>query len=227
MTETTETTDATTSTDVADGAGESDAARLEALWSGPFGDAYTARNAMAGDARLPFWRDLVTRHGVRSALEVGCGVGANLRLLADLLGPHAAVGVDVNDDALVRLRTEAPTIDALWARARDLPFRDRSFDLVLTCAVLIHQPAEVLPVVMAEMVRTSARLVLTVEYEADVDHAKAWRGQAAALFKRPFGDRMAATFPELERVDGGFLPRDTTPFDDMTWHLFRRRNAGR
>src|SRR4029450_3836841 len=33
-----------------------DAARLEALWSGEFGDAYTERNAAAGDGRGGFWR---------------------------------------------------------------------------------------------------------------------------------------------------------------------------
>ena len=70
--------------------------RLEELWSGDFGDAYTERNEEAGAGRETFWRQLLAGIEVTTALEVGCNVGANLRWLAEFLEPAVLYTVEAD-----------------------------------------------------------------------------------------------------------------------------------
>ena len=102
-----------------------------------------------------------------SAIEIGSNVGANLQWVVRHIPPADVYGVDVNQTALRRLRRRLPGVNAVASRARDLPFRDRWFDLAFTCGVLIHQPESTLPLVMSEVVRVSRRYVLAVEYYAE------------------------------------------------------------
>jgi pseudaminic acid biosynthesis-associated methylase len=198
-----------------------EAVRLEELWSGEFGDAYVKRNADAYDHRRAFWQDLLQRTGFTSALEVGCNVGGNLRWLVDELAEGATWGVDVNWSAIDSVRDDQPRVNAVWSPGRELPFRDRWFDLVFTMGVLIHQPDATLPVVMGEMVRCSQRFVLCGEYYAAESTEVPYHGVDGALFKRDYGRLFTEQFPNLSLVDEGFLSKDAG-WDDVTWWLFER-----
>ncbi|HYE99495.1 MAG TPA: pseudaminic acid biosynthesis-associated methylase [Planctomycetota bacterium] len=209
---------------MAEAAGDSSsnhAARLEHLWQGSFGDQYTERNAQAGNVRKGFWDDLLGRYPCRRVLEVGCNLGANLRWVAGRVPARDVHGVDINESALAKLRAQHPEINATWTRARELPFRDRWFDLVYTMGVLIHQPPDTLPLVMSEIVRCSSRYVLAGEYYAEQLTEVPYRGQAGALYKRDFGGLYQGLFPDLRLVEKGFLSK-AQGWDDVTWWLFER-----
>ena len=198
-----------------------DASRLEGLWQGQFGDAYTERNADVAGPRGPFWNMVLDRTGCTSALEVGCNVGANLDWLAQRLAPEHVYGVDVNLASLAALRQRLPEVNSVWSPARRLPFRDGLFDLVFTVAVLIHQPDGTLPIAMAEIVRCSRRWVLCAELYAPERTPVEWRGTTDALLKRDYGRIYQDTFPELSLVDEGHLSPDDG-WDDVTWWLFEK-----
>jgi pseudaminic acid biosynthesis-associated methylase len=197
------------------------AERLEQLWAGDFGDAYTERNRGAVD-RKEFWRGLIDSHPFADALEVGCNVGDNLLALSGLLSPLALAGVDVNAAALAIARAALPEADLQHVPARELPFPDGAFELVFTAMVLIHQPDETLGAVMEEIVRCSNRYVLSIEYESTERVDVPYREQEGALFKRPYGQLYAATFPQLRPVADGFLGQ-AEGWDDVTWWLFEQQ----
>jgi SAM-dependent methyltransferase len=69
-----------------------------------------------------------------STLVVGCGDGSEAALLGDLLGGQVA-GIDIVEDfdPAARQRVELRTADAM-----DLPFAERSFDLVFSFHALEH-----------------------------------------------------------------------------------------
>ena len=75
-------------------------------------------------------------------LEVGCGRGIALPVLAERLRPSELVGVDV-DTALVaiareRVRGAKLAATVIEGDLRDLPFADESFDLVIDFGTCYH-----------------------------------------------------------------------------------------
>jgi pseudaminic acid biosynthesis-associated methylase len=198
-----------------------EALRLEQLWGGDFGDSYVDRNGDAWKKREAFWCELLTEIQVKRVLEVGCNLGANLHWIASHLRPENVFGVDVNLKALAALRQRLPGVNALYAPGRELPLRDRWFDLTFTMGVLIHQPEATLPLVMAELVRCSRRYVFCGEYHADKTVEVSYREQQGALFKRDYGRLYRDLFPELMLRKTGFLSR-ADGWDDVTYWLFEK-----
>lgn len=115
-------------------------------------------------------------------LDVACGTGEST------LGWHRRfpeadiIGVDVSPYMLVvaeRKARDIPNVDVRCANAEALPFEDGSFDVV-TASLLFHElPAEVSPVVLAEMRRV-------VRLGGWVAVAEPYRVGGAALKPIPF-----------------------------------------
>src|SRR5512147_1406366 len=143
-------------------------------WGAKFGDDYTERN-LDISGRGVFWNDLISTYEIRSALEVGCNTGANLRSMG-----IAVTGVDVNQQALELVPLGIPT---RRADATDLPFMANDFDLVFTFGVLIHIPPNDLDTAMREIVRVSKRYVFAGEYLGDDEVP--YRG--GVLWRRDYG----------------------------------------
>jgi SAM-dependent methyltransferase len=79
--------------------------------------------------------DLKLPAGARARiLDVGCGTGANLEMLARV---GDAAGVDISEDALAFCRERGLT-DVRRGAAESLPFDDDSFDLVTALDVVEH-----------------------------------------------------------------------------------------
>jgi pseudaminic acid biosynthesis-associated methylase len=195
--------------------------RLEQLWEGEFGDAYVDRNRVLDPRRATFWHRLLADFPIQSVLEIGCGQGGNLKPISEAPAAPGVWGVDVNASTLARIRANVPEVNAIKAVARDLPFRDRWFDLVFTMGVLIHQPDETLPLVMNEIVRCSRRYVLWGEYFAEQRTVVPYRGEDGALLKRDYGRIYHELFPELVvRAEGYLAPEDG--FDRTTWQLLEK-----
>lgn len=202
---------------------DKEAQRLEDLWAGSFGNAYLARNSSAGDLREEFWHTLLREFPAPRVLEVGCNAGANLQWIVPR--SEEAWGVDVSLRALEALRDAVPTAHGVKGNARSLPFPDRSFDLVFTAGVLIHQPETSVAKVIGELVRVSRRYVLAIEYAASDTEEVPYRGQRAALFRRDYQALFSKLHPELDLMKQGALG-PSSGWDDVTWWLFCKPEAG-
>ena len=194
---------------------------LEELWAGEFGDAYVGRNAPTLDVRGPFWSRILERFPSRRVLEIGPANGANLHQLARLRPATDLWGVDINLQALATLHQIVPGANGVYGVARELPFRDRWFDLVFTVGLLIHQPDSTLPIVMSEIVRCSNRWILCGEYQADETTDVNYRGMSGVLLKRDYGRLYLDLFPGLALREEGFLTKEEG-FDRVTYQVFER-----
>ena len=89
---------------------------------------------------LAEWRRWLVSGARGRVLDLGTGTGRNLPLLPR---GTTAVAVDPSLEALERARRRAPTVPLVAARAEALPFRERSFDTVLTGLVFcsVEEPA--------------------------------------------------------------------------------------
>jgi SAM-dependent methyltransferase len=94
-----------------------------------------------------------------SILEVGCGYGKLLRELRMRLdGP--LVGLDFSPTQLSRARQflePGAGLGLIMSRGERLPFADGSFDMVVTSAVVLHNPPEIAERIRREVVRVARR----------------------------------------------------------------------
>ena len=195
--------------------------RLEKLWAGEFGDAYTLRN-QPERRRSIFWKKILSETRPRNILEVGCNQGGNLRWISQIMPAKRVYGVDINASALDVLKKALPSVNAVWSQARELPFRDGYFDMVFTAGVLIHQPSVALKRVMGELVRCSGRWVLCLEYFSKKNESILYRGHRVALFKRDYGQLYRRWFAGLCLKKTGFLGKEEG-WDDVAFWLFEKK----
>lgn len=97
-------------------------------------------------------------------LDVGCGEGFVLSHLGPLGEGSVVRGIDLSAQAVARCRENAPWVDAQVGSALDLPFADKTFDVVICLEVLEHleRPVDAL----RELTRVCrGSLVLSVPWE--------------------------------------------------------------
>lgn len=82
--------------------------------------------------RLPACR-IASRPAV---LDVGCGTGANLRLLGECLSPAYLGGFDVQPECVLRAREKCPAADIYVSDLCAPQLRQPKYDLVLCCDVI-------------------------------------------------------------------------------------------
>jgi SAM-dependent methyltransferase len=94
---------------------------------------FVGRRAILESFLKQICSSLVTRHSSLKILDVGCGTGANLEMLAQF---GEAEGVDVSDDALEFCRQKG--LKAKKGLAETLPYEDETFDLTTALDVVEH-----------------------------------------------------------------------------------------
>lgn len=90
---------------------------------------------------------------VRALLDIGCGEGAVLAMLAPRLKLELPIGVDVLAERVERGRTAHPSLDLRVADATALPFENCSFDAVLAMTVFSSVPHHVRQAIALEIAR--------------------------------------------------------------------------
>lgn len=140
-------------------------------------DRATAEFALA-NAGLPH-RDWLARYLVDQVgadtparvLEVGCSYGPNLIALSELAPKWALSGIDISSanievgcERLDAMGVDRPNVNLTTADAtRQLPYRNSSFDVVFTDAVLLYTNPLAARRAVREMVRIASGRVVTLE----------------------------------------------------------------
>jgi ubiquinone/menaquinone biosynthesis C-methylase UbiE len=100
-------------------------------------------------------------------LDVGCGSGGDLvRLLGHDADPARIHGIDLREGPIASARRRLPSVDMLVANAAEMPYPDRSMDLVLQSTALSSiLDAGVRMQIAAEMTRVVRPTGLIVSYD--------------------------------------------------------------
>ena len=136
-------------------------------------------------ARSRFIAAEILRYAPASLLEVGCGYGKQLAALrAGTDSPLVGIDWSASQLELARSYLSAePNIALVRGDGACLPFADKSFDVVLTSAVLLHNPPPLAQAMRREICRVGRRLAVHNE-------------DTNTSFSR-FGYDTAATYREL------------------------------
>jgi SAM-dependent methyltransferase len=98
---------------------------------GPLWGARPVDWALSEDRQVPTYEAALRRVGLepgQRVLDIGCGVGAFLRLVAERGGePH---GIDASEALVAFARTRLPDAELRVGEMEDLPWDDDGFDLV-------------------------------------------------------------------------------------------------
>jgi SAM-dependent methyltransferase len=142
----------------------------------------------ARGARADWLADRVASYRPESILEIGCGYGKQLRALRRRLGVPM-VGLDFSPTQLAQARAYLDGlsgIDLVLGTGTRLPFDDGAFDLVLTSAVILHNPPPAAERIRCEVLRVARRYAA---HNEDIDTSynrygydtAAWYGAAGIM----------------------------------------------
>ena len=95
------------------------------------------------------------RPGLR-LLDAGCGTGGFLRFALDDGSLERAAGVDISSAGIELARTRVPEADLHVAPVWEVPFEDRTFDLIVMNDVLQHLPEDRVGATFEELRRLQA-----------------------------------------------------------------------
>ena len=160
-------------------------------------------------------------------LEIGCGTG-NLTLLIKHLHPKAdVVGIDPDDMALSRARRKASrrhlAVQFDHGFGQRLPYRDGSFDCVVSAFMLHHLDADVKRAVLVEALRvlTPDGRLHVVDFGGTIEHSD---GVMARLQHRNkhlagnIGQRIPALMREAGFEKAGEIEHRVTRLGRMTFY---------
>ncbi len=142
----------------------------------------------ARTARAEWMARRVASYRPASILEVGCGYGKQLRALRRFLD-CPMVGLDFSPTQLelaTRYLEGQSGITLVHGSGDRLPFPDGAFDLVLTSAVILHNPPEIAERMRREVARVARRWAahnedLNVSYNRYGYDTAAWYAERGIL----------------------------------------------
>jgi len=191
------------------------------IWKGEFGDAYTDRNKVDWQTKLPIFRQILAGLDITSILEIGCNRGHNLIALRNLLGNKLEIaGVEPNKYAASQARQAGFSVqDSIIS---SIPFAANRFDLVFTNGVLVHVPLNKLRRAIQEMYRVSRRYIVAMEFSAEKETEIFYRGYTDLFWKRDFLTHFETTVPVYLIRQGQYEEKN----GDVDWWLFEKERNG-
>jgi len=98
-----------------------------------------------------------------SILEVGCYYGESLSALEKKYPDKRIVGIDVDSDILTESRPYLSKAITTYGDGRGIHFKDKSFDIVFTNALICMLAKEDVERVISEILRVAKRQVFFIE----------------------------------------------------------------
>ncbi len=183
----------------------------ENFWESEFGNEYIKRNSLTneeldesyrqkfGVSRSEMNREFLGGLEIKNILEIGCSEGNQLSLL-QAKGYKNLYGVEINKMAVELAKKRLKGVEIVEGNAFEIPFGERTFDLVFTSGVLIHISPVNLDKAMKEIYRVSGRYIWGFEYFNDEYIGVEYRGNKDRLWKGDFVKKYLELFPDLKMV---------------------------
>lgn len=118
-------------------------------------------------------------------LEIGCNAGPNISLLRDEfphLKDHNLYGIDINEDSIKRAKEWLPAVNWKVGSVFELPYEDKSMDVVLLDAVLMYVDDKEIGKAMKEIDRVCKRALIICDWNSTSKQGKVIDGHWARWY---------------------------------------------
>jgi ubiquinone/menaquinone biosynthesis C-methylase UbiE len=165
----------------------------------------------------------ISAYSPGSLLEIGCSSGPNLLRVARAYPGAKLRGIDINSKSIeigkkMFAESGIANVDLGVGKADDLAsIADKSFDIVLTDAVLIYIGKDKIDTVAREMQRIARKAIVMVEY-----HETGASGEGRFIMKKGYWARdYSALFKPMKGVSDVVLTKITRDiWDDDYWSSY-------
>ena len=124
--------------------------------------------------------------GTKKICEAGCNIGNNLTAFPS---DYSVYGFDLNDSALEKAKKRHPNFTFEHGSLNKIPFPDSFFDLIFTRGVLIHIKADLLDEILTELLRTTKKWIINLEYHGEDGKMIKWKRGNELLWYRNMKER--------------------------------------
>ena len=182
--------------------------KQEDIWNSKFGKDYTDRNIRTTKQLDEFYNSLygLTRTELNESvlynikkdakiLEVGCSDGTQLQLLKEM-GFTNLYGVELQEYAVQCANKRLKGIEIKQGSIFDIPYDDKSFDVVFTSGLLIHISPENIDKAMSEMNRCTSDYIWGFEYYSEKYKSVKYRNSEDVLWKADFSKMLLDKYPQ-------------------------------
>ncbi len=156
---------------------------------------------------------LQLRAGLR-VVDIGCGTGDYLRIIAPLVAPGPAIGIDLSATLIARaqqrMAADETNVSFQVGDAYELPFPDASFDRVVATQILLHLADPWRAVAEMRRVLSPTGLISIGEWD--------WDSTCLAVTDRELGRRFVHLL--CDQMHNGLIVREL-PWQ-LTRHGFRQ-----
>lgn len=117
--------------------------------------------------------EIISKYNPSNILEIGCNCGPNLYLLGKKFPNAEIIGIDINPLAVQKgnewfVQESILNVKLLQGKADELvQFRDESFDVVFTDAVLIYIGPDIIKRVIMDMIRVTRHVLILIEWHGE------------------------------------------------------------
>lgn len=165
---------------------------------------------------------ICTFEPIFSILEVGCGYGPNLYLLAKQFPKAELVGIDINPLSILEgrkllMEDGISNVELICGKADELhQFQDKRFDIVFTDALLVYIGPDKIKKIASEILRIARRAVILVEWHSFESERKDANGLGVyykGLWKRDYIALLKHFIPK-DQIRLTKIPNEMWPAQD-------------
>ncbi len=198
----------------------------EKAWSSKIGTDYLITSSIIQDRFPGIGKTLISNKiKAKSAIELGCNVGFNLKVLKKIYPKADILGVEINKEAYEIAKKNYNCINQSLISFKT----NKKFDLVITSGVLIHQDPKSLKKIYKNIYNLSKKYIYIDEYFNPTPIEIKYRGKKKLLFKRDFARELWEAYPNLKLVNYGFywnedplLKSVPNIVDNSNWFIFNK-----
>ena len=199
----------------------------ESFWAGEFGDEYIDRNSY--ENLLPKyiyeWSKILSgTRNIKSCIEFGANIGANLKALQCLLPKIELSAIEINEKACNNYLSTFIKTENIYRQSILEYSPQKQFDLVFVKGVLIHISPDDLQSAYEKLYQSSGKYIVIAEYYNPTPVMVSYRGNTDKLFKRDFAGEFLDKYPDVKLINYGFQYHRDNNFksDDITWFLMEK-----